>query len=99
MYIINECHLVWNDLVGYVYNFRKNPQKIPILNFKERQTYYGALELFTQEFILTPEPTANGELTVKVVNNLIDKHPTSRILLIWDGVAAELAAITIEGKP
>jgi transposase len=87
VYIIDECHLLWNDLVGYLWNFRKSPQKIPILNPKERQTYYGALELFTQEFILTPEPTANGELTVEFVKKLRAKHPTSRILLIWDGAS------------
>lgn len=87
MYIIDECHLVWNDLVGYVWNLIKNPQKIPILNPKERQTYYGALELFTQKFILIPEPTANGEFTVAFVKNLIARHPIARILLIWDGAS------------
>ena len=65
----------------------KNPQKIPIFNPKERQTYYGALELFTQEFILIPETTANGELTVEFVKKLIAKHPQARILLIWDGAS------------
>ena len=87
VYIIDECHLIWNDLVGYIWNLIKNPQKIPILNPKERQTYYGALELFTQEFILVPEPTANGELTVEFVKKLIGKHPQARILLIWDGAS------------
>jgi putative transposase len=87
VYIIDECHLLWNDLCGYLWNLIKNPRKIPILNPKERQTYYGALELFTQEFILIPEPTANGELTVEFVKKLIAKHPDSRILLIWDGAS------------
>ncbi|AFY90081.1 transposase [Chroococcidiopsis thermalis PCC 7203] len=87
VYIIDECHLLWNDLVGYLWNFVKNPLKIPILNPKERQTYYGALELFTQEFTLVPEPTANGELTVEFVKKLLGKHPQARILLIWDGAS------------
>lgn len=87
VYIIDECHLIWNDLVGYLWNLIKNPHKISILNPKERQTYYGALELFTQEFILIPQPTANGELTVEFVKKLIAKHPTSKILLIWDGAS------------
>ena len=87
VYIIDECHLIWNDICGYLWNLIKNPWKISILNPKERQTYYGALELFTQEFILIPEPTANGELTVEFVKKLISKHPTSRILLIWDGAS------------
>lgn len=87
VYIIDECHLIWHDLVGYIWNLIKEPRKLPILNPKERQTYYGALELFTQEFILIPELTANGELTVEFVKKIIAKHPTSRIFLIWDGAS------------
>lgn len=87
MYIIDECHLIWNDICGYLWNLIKNPHKISILNPKERQTYYGALDLFTQEFILIPQPTANGELTVEFVEKLIAKHPNSKILLIWDGAS------------
>ena len=87
VYIIDECHLVWNDLCGYLWNLIKQPQKIPILNPRERQTYYGALNLFTQEFVLIPAKTANGELTINFVKTLQAKHPKAKILLIWDGAS------------
>ena len=87
VYIIDECHLLWNDLVGYLWNLIKHPQKILILNPRERQTYYGALNLLTQEFVMIPAKTANGELTIKFVKTLQAKHPTAKILLIWDGAS------------
>ena len=87
VYIIDECHLLWNDICGYLWNFIKDPLKIPILNPKERQTYYGALNLLNGEFILIPYKTGNGELTVKFVKNLQAKNPEVKILLIWDGAS------------
>jgi transposase len=35
----------WEDICGYLWNFIKNPLKIPLKNPRERQTYYGALDL------------------------------------------------------
>jgi transposase len=87
VYIIDECHLIWNDLCGYLWNLIREPQKIPILNPRERQTYYGALNLFTQDFVMIPATTANGELTIKFIKTLQGKHPSARILLIWDGAS------------
>lgn len=70
VYIVDECHLNWNDICGYLWNLRKNPLKIPLLNPKERQTYYGALNLLTQEFILLPYQQKNGEKTVNFVKQV-----------------------------
>lgn len=41
----------------------------------------------TQEFVMIPAKTANGELTIKFIKTLQDKHPSARILLIWDGAS------------
>ncbi len=68
MYIVDECHLHWEDICGYLWNSIKTPLKIPLLNPKKRQTYYGALNLSTQEFILIPYEKGNGENTVDFVN-------------------------------
>lgn len=87
VYIIDECHLVWNDICGYLWNFTKEPIKIPILNPKERPTYYGALNLLTKEFILLPYSQGNGENTVKFVQQLQARNTEARILLIWDGAS------------
>ncbi len=87
VYIIDECHLLWNDICGYLWNLIKDPLKIPILNPKERQTYYGALNLLKRDFILIPYQTGNGEWTVEFVKNLQARNPETRTLLIWDGAS------------
>ncbi|MCW6035910.1 IS630 family transposase [Spirulina subsalsa FACHB-351] len=61
VYLIDECHLHWEDICGYLWNFIKNPLKIPLKNPRERQTYYGALDLMSGEFIMFRYPTGNGE--------------------------------------
>lgn len=70
VYIVDECYLNWYDICGYLWNLRKNSLKIPLLNPQERQTYYGALNLLTQEFILLPYQQRNGENTVNFVKQL-----------------------------
>jgi len=74
-------------LCGYLWNFTSEPIKIPIKNPKERQTYYGALNLFNQQFTLLPYEQGNGENTVKFVKKLQAKNPKAKILLIWDGAS------------
>lgn len=87
VYILDECHLLWQDICGYLWNFIKNPLKIPLANPKQRQTYYGALNLMSGEFILTPYPRGNGQCTVEFVKSLQGLNPGTRTLLIWDGAS------------
>jgi hypothetical protein len=47
--------------------------EIPINNYKDRQTYYGALNLLEPDLILEKYSTGNGENTVKFVENLQKK--------------------------
>ncbi len=77
VYAIDECHLLWNDLCGYLWNRIKNAIKVPLLNPKERQTYYGALNLTSSEFVLSAYPAGNGECTVDFVKNLLN-HKSDR---------------------
>ncbi len=87
VYLIDECHLLGNDICGYLWNLIKEPLKIPLLNAKERQTYYGALNLLRSEFILEALPAGNGESTVKFVKKLQERNKSARLLLIWDGAS------------
>lgn len=87
VYMLDECHLLWQDICGYLWNFSKNPIQIPLANPKERQTYYGALNLTSGEFILSPYPQGNGQWTVEFVQNLKARNPEARIFLIWDGAS------------
>lgn len=87
VYLMDECHLLWNDICGYLWNLIKTPRKIPLLNPKERQTYYGALNLTKPEFILEAYQSGNGEYTVDFIKKLRAKNKLAKLLLIWDGVS------------
>ena len=39
----DECHLLWGDCLGYVWGNRGEAIEVWMLNEKERQTYYGAV--------------------------------------------------------
>ena len=46
VYAQDECHLLWGDTTGYVWGRRNEKTGVPIQNIKQRQTYYGALNLY-----------------------------------------------------
>ena len=73
VYAIDECHLMGGDIVGEAWGKSKERVEIPINNYKDRQTYYGALNLLEPDLILEKYSTGNGENTVKFVENLQKK--------------------------
>ncbi|NER07897.1 MAG: transposase [Okeania sp. SIO3C4] len=83
----DECHLLWGDTCGY--NWLKKNQKveIPMTNFRERQTYYGAYNLFTGDFVCVPYAYGNGECTVDFLEKICQNHQNQRILMLWDGAS------------
>jgi hypothetical protein len=60
--------------MGYVWGQRNKRTEAPIKNAKQRQTYYGVLNLYNQEFILTPYAQGNGESTVSFIKYLQVLH-------------------------
>ena len=43
VWFIDECHLLWGDMLGYVWGKQSERLEVPITNERERVTYYGAL--------------------------------------------------------
>ena len=83
----DECHLLWGDVCGLAWGKRNQAIEVPILNQKERQTYYGAVNFQSQQFHLKSFPSGNGEHTVAYVNWLRELYPDARLWLIWDGAS------------
>ncbi|MBD2043322.1 hypothetical protein [Microcoleus sp. FACHB-672] len=52
VYILDEYHLVWGNVCGMVWGPTQTRVEIPIVNQRERQTYYGALNYWPKEFTL-----------------------------------------------
>jgi putative transposase len=80
----DECHLLWGDTLGYVWGRRNNRIEIPILNEKERQTYYGAVDLYRKDFHVRCYDQGNSHNTVLFVKYLQRQCKGKKLLLIWD---------------
>ena len=83
----DKCHLLWGDTTGYVWGWRNKKTEVPIQNIKQRQTYYGALNLYNHDFVLMPHDAGNEGNTVAFIKHLRDLNPGKKLILIWDGAS------------
>ncbi len=81
----DECHQLWGDTCGYVWGKIGERLNVPMTNFRERQTWYGALNCYTGQFFLDEYDAGNTKNTIDFVKKIVQKHPNSRHVLIWDG--------------
>lgn len=84
---VDECHLLWGDVCGYIWGQTDIRIESPIQNEKSRQTYFGALNYHSKEFIICEYSAGNGENTVDFMKYLKNHYPGKRIALIWDGAS------------
>lgn len=87
VFMEDECHLCWGDVCGYVWGRRDQRIEVPLTNARERQTYYGALDVFTGAFLVHPYPAGKGVYTVEYLKWLQSQRPGHRLVLIWDGAS------------
>ncbi len=81
----DECHLLWGDVTGYVWGKTKDRIEIPMTNQREKQTYYGALNLVTHQCLIHPYQKGTSQSTIDFLQYLMQQCPQSRMALIWDG--------------
>lgn len=87
MFFEDECHLLWGDLCGYGWGKTDERLEIPVVNERQKQTYYGALNLGSQEFFVKAFEKGNSECTITFIEALRAEYPDSRFALIWDGAS------------
>ena len=56
-------------------------------NERQRQTYYGALNLFTQEFHVYEASAGNGVNTVAYLQWCQTLYPDKQLVVLWDGAS------------
>lgn len=88
VYAIDEIHLLEGDLISHLWGDKKERLHIPLMNERNRQTYYGALNLINQELILGEYKKGDGESTVNFVSQLIKKNPSQKILIFGDNATS-----------
>ena len=54
-------------------------------NYRERQTYYGAIEHVSGEVPVLPFPAGTGACTVAFIAHLGQKYVGKRLIIFWDG--------------
>lgn len=59
---------------------------MPIVNERQRQTYFGALNLH-QECIVKADEKGNSKSMVKFMQHLVAQNPLSQVALLWDGAS------------
>lgn len=84
VFFVDECHLLWGDVCGYVWGQTNIRIEVPIQNERERQTYFGGLNYQTKEFIIRAYSAGNSENTVAFIKHLQSQCPGQRIAVIWD---------------
>jgi transposase len=87
VYFVDESHLLGDTAVGY--GWAPSDQRVTVLvkNDHDRQTYFGALNMITGEFVLAEYPVANGDTTVAFMHKLRKKHPGKQLLILWDNAS------------
>jgi hypothetical protein len=84
MLMVDECHLLWGDARGYVWGPRGKRIVIPIENIRDRQTYYGAVNLLTGQTATWEAAKGNMEYTVGFVTDLRQFYQGRRLVICWD---------------
>lgn len=87
VYMIDECYLRWGDVCGYVWGKTKVRIEVPMINQRQRQTYFGALNYQTKEFFVQEYEAGNSKNTVSFVKKLQNLNKGAKILIFWDGAS------------
>jgi putative transposase len=53
----------------------------------DKQTYFGALDYKTKEFLTYGAKTGNSENTINFLEYLRSQRPDAKLLIIWDGAS------------
>jgi transposase len=75
-----------------VWGKRNTPIEVPLTNGRQRQTYYGALNLVTREVHLREGTAGDGENTVAYIQWCQGLYPTKKLLFLWDGASYHRSA-------
>ena len=79
--------MLWGDVCGYIWGRTNERITVPIANEKQKQTYYGAIDLKTHKLLIQPYQKGESQFTIAFLKYLQSQYPQSRIALLWDGAS------------
>ena len=87
VFVEDECHLKGGDICGSGWGDRRERLETPVKNYRDSQTYYGAIDCLTGEMTLRSYKSANTSSTIEFIKELQSQDPEAKIALIWDGAS------------
>ena len=85
--MLDECYLLWGDLSGYVWGKTNERIEVDMTNYRNKQTYFGAVDYHTGEFLVKAYPKGNSDHTIEFLQYLQVQSPEQRLVVIWDGAS------------
>ena len=85
--LLDECHLLWGDLTGYVWGKTDTEIAVKVVNEREKQTYYGAVDYLERQLLLKAYDAGNSKNTINYLRYLLTASPHQRLLIFWDGAS------------
>ena len=61
--------------MGYIWGKTDQRIEVPVVNERQRQTYFGALNYRTREFLVQAYPKGNSEFTIEFLKYLKAQYP------------------------
>lgn len=87
VYAVDECHAKGGDICGHLWANRQDRGEVLVENYRDSQTYFGALDCVKQQVSFKAAKTANSESTIEFVKALKAQSGTAKLVLIWDGAS------------
>ena len=81
---LDECFLLWGDVCGYAWGKRNERVEVAVGNYKQRQTFYGALDAISGEMHLASYPKAESAATTDFLTELMYRYPKAKLTICWD---------------
>lgn len=73
--------------MGYVWGKSSERICVPVVNERQRQTYFGALNYYSHQFVVKADTKANSQSTIAFLEYLQTLYPQKRLALFWDGAS------------
>ena len=87
VFAIDECHLKGGDICGYGWGNRQERREVEVENYRDSQTYFGAVNCLNGEVVLAAAERANSDSTIDFIQQLQALSQGARIVLVWDGAS------------
>jgi transposase len=84
---LDECHRCHGDAHGYVWGPSDQRIEVPMVNKRERQTYYGAVDPLTGEVIVMEALSGDAAWTIQFLTFVRECYAGKQLLLCWDGAS------------